>query len=144
MSPLVDVLVLPGLLLFLLGATIASHFAFGIGPVAPPKDVRERLRELAWVPSVVAAVGLVVLAVASGTTLSALCAWAGTLLLVAGLRLPAAAPPVPDRRAAPASSGRHAVRLVRRPVSLRVVVLGCGYLVGATGGFLVVAGLSAG
>ena len=140
MSAVADVLVLVGLILFVVGGSVAAGWAFGVGIVRPPRALQPRLRELAWAPSALAAVGLVSSAAGSGLPVLGLWHSVGGAVIVAGLCLPVAPPSLVDTRPVPSRSGRHALRLVpRRTVRLRVVTLGCGYLAGVVTWFVALA-----
>lgn len=132
-----DVFFLIGLVAFTLGGAVAMHWAFGVGTVPLPRQYREPLRRIAWIPTAVAAGGL--LLSATNSPLTALSPWLGIacILLAAGLRIPVPTPPPPPiATTRTVSSARHARARVTQTMSSRGVVLACGYMTGSLAWFV--------
>lgn len=135
-----DALLLSGLILFVLGGATSKFFAYGGGAlISPPREHASRLRELAQVPSWIASVGLLACAVGTQVPGATAAFSLGCLLLSAGLISPAGRRSA-EIRSSRAPSGRRAEAQPPRSISARFVLMGSGYVAGAIGLLITVAG----
>jgi len=140
MFTVIDVLLLVGFAAFVLGGSTAMHWAFGVGIVAPPREYRERLKSIAWIPTVVAASGLLMSALTAPTEGWTFWHIAGCILLAVGLSVPAATKQRHQRTAThTSSSARRPTPRIPGPLSMRTLVLGAGYAAGLIGWFVALA-----